>query len=96
MGMGGPPPGPPPGEGGSGGWEPEGGEQVAIENADVNEYLTDSQYTIFSKDRLREDMVIFLPKAYESWSFDDDSYGPTREQFESYGIDLDAWDQAHS
>ena len=41
-------------------------------------------------------MVIFLPKAYESWSFDDDSYGPTREQFESYGIDLDAWDQAHS
>lgn len=91
---------PPPPEGGPGGpggaqqaWQGEGGAQVAASNA--NAYLSSPQYTEFSSNRLREDMEIFLPTAYESWSFDDESYGPTREEFESYGIDLDAWYAAH-
>lgn len=93
-----PPDGGPGGPGGAPGgeqqaWQGEGGAQVAASS--TNEYLSSPQYTEFSADRLREDMVIFLPKAYESWSFDDESYGPTREEFESYGIDLDAWYAAH-
>ena len=39
-------------------------------------------------------MEIFLPVAYDTWSFDDGNYGPTREEYESYGIDLDAWYEA--
>ncbi len=100
MGGGTPPPDAPGGAGGPGGggqqqeWQGEGGAQVAASTA--NAYLTSPQYTEFSANRLREDMEIFLPKAYESWSFDDESYGPTREEFESYHIDLDAWYTAHS
>lgn len=101
MGGGTPPPDAPGGQGGPGGapggaqqdWQGEGGAQVAASTA--NDYLSSPQYTEFSSDRLREDMEIFLPKAYESWSFDDESYGPTREEFESYSIDLDAWYAAH-
>lgn len=100
MGGGTPPPDAPGGAGGPGGggqqqeWQGEGGAQVAASTA--NAYLTSPQYTEFSANRLREDMEIFLPKAYESWSFDDESYGPTREEFESYDIYLDAWYTAHS
>lgn len=101
---GGPPPeGGPGGPGGPGGgapgggeqqtWEGEGGAQVA--KGSSHDYLSSPQYSEFSKDRLREDMEIFLPTAYESRSFDDPSYGPTREEFESYDIDLAAWDAAH-
>lgn len=98
-------PGGPPPEGGPGGpgapggggeqqeWQGEGGAQVAASTS--HDYLSSPQYTEFSKDRLREDMEIFLPKAYESWSFADDSYGPTQEEYESMGIDLEAWYQAH-
>ncbi len=101
MGGGTPPPDAPGGQGGPGGapggaqqdWQGEGGAQVAASTA--NDYLSSPQYTEFSSDRLREDMEIFLPKAYESWSFDNESYGPTREEFESYSIDLDAWYAAH-
>ena len=74
----------------------EGGEQLALENATPNEYLFDSQYKTFSRDRLRSEMELFLPAHYESWNFDEPNYGPTREQYESYGIDLDAWYQAHA
>ena len=100
MGMGGPP-GPPPGGGGPGGpggeqqaWQGEGGAQVASETA--HDYLYSPQYQEFSSNRLRSDMEIFLPVAYETWSFDDENYGPTRAEYEGFGIDLDAWDQAHS
>ena len=92
-----PPPDAPGGAGAPGGaqqaWQGEGGAQVAASTA--NAYLSSPQYTEFSANRLREEMEIFLPKAYESWSFDDESYGPTREEFESYDIDLDAWYAAH-
>ena len=74
----------------------EGGEQLALENATPNEYLYAAQYKTFSRDRLRSEMELFLPAAYASWSFDDSNYGPTREQLESYDIDLDAWYEAHS
>ncbi len=92
-----PPDGGPGGPGGPGGaqqaWQGEGGAQVAASN--TNEYLFSPQYTEFSSNRLREDMEIFLPVAYESWSFEDGNYGPTKEEYESYDIDLDAWYAAH-
>lgn len=74
-------------------WEGEGGAQVAASSK--HDYLSSPQYKEFSHDRLRSDMEIFLPKAYESWSFDDGNYGPTREEYESFGIDLEAWYDAH-
>ncbi len=61
----------------------------------THDYLYSQQYTEFSHDRLRSDMEIFLPVAYDSWSFDDPNYGPTKAEFESYGIDLNAWYAAH-
>ena len=61
----------------------------------THEYLYSQQYTEFSHDRLRSDMEIFLPVAYDTWSFDDPNYGPTKAELESYGIDLDAWYAAH-
>lgn len=74
-------------------WEGEGGAQVAASSK--HDYLSSPQYKEFSHDRLRSDMEIFLPTAYESWSFDDGNYGPTREEYENFGIDLDAWYAAH-
>ena len=62
----------------------------------THDYLYSPQYQEFSSNRLRSDMEIFLPVAYETWSFDDENYGPTRAEYEGFGIDLDAWDQAHS
>ena len=61
----------------------------------THDYLYSAQYQQYSKSRLRSDMEIFLPKPYETWSFDDPNYGPTREEYESLGIDLDAWYEAH-
>ena len=61
----------------------------------THDYLYSQQYTEFSHDRLRSDMEIFLPVAYDTWSFDDANYGPTKAELESYGIDLDAWYAAH-
>ncbi len=98
-------PGNPPPEGGPGGpgapggggeqqdWKGEGGAQVAAST--IHDYLSSPQYTEFSKDRLRADMEIFLPKAYEAWSFADENYGPTQEEYEGMDIDLEAWYQAH-
>lgn len=98
-GPGGPPPeGAPGGPGGPGGaqqaWQGEGGAQVA--SATAHDYLSSPQYKEFSSDRLRSEMEIFLPTAYESWSFDDENYGPTRDEYEGMGIDLAAWEQAHT
>lgn len=72
-----------------------GNEGVAEIVSSLNDYLYSTQYQQYSKHRLLKDMIIFLPKPYETWSFDDPNYGPTREEFESYGIDLDAWYEAH-
>lgn len=72
-------------------WKGESGAQISSKH----DYLSSPQYSEFSHDRLRSEMEIFLPTAYESWSFDDGNYGPTREEYESFGIDLDAWYEAH-
>ena len=61
----------------------------------THEYLSSPQYTEFSHDRLRADMEIFLPAAYDSWSFDDPNYGPTAAEWQSIGVDLNAWYAAH-
>ena len=74
-------------------WQGEGGAQVAASTS--HDYLYSTQYSEFSSSRLRSDMEIFIPTAYESWDFADDNYGPTKEEFESYDIDLDAWYAAH-
>ena len=73
----------------------KGEEGVADIVASMHDYLYSTQYKEFSHDRLRSEMEIFLPGPYETWSFDDPNYGPTREEFESYDIDLDAWYAAH-
>ena len=75
------------------GWQPESGEVIAIDT--VNEYLSDPTYTIFSSDRLLDEMMIYIPVPYEKWSFEDPNYGLTVEQYALYGIDLDAWYDAH-
>ncbi len=88
-------------------WEGEGGSQLAksgqletsdnpdIDDSTRHEYVSSTEYTEFSKNRLRSEMEIFLPVQYSTWSFDDGNYGPTVEQYESLGIDLDAWYAAH-
>ena len=75
-------------------WEGEEGAQIA--KAEANDYLSSVQYKEFSSSRLRKDMELFIPTPYDSWSFDDENFGPTREELESYNIDLDAWYAAHS
>ncbi len=72
-------------------WKGEGGNQVSSKH----DYLYSKQFTQFSHDRLRSEMEVFLPKPYETWSFEDGNYGPTKEEYESLGIDLDAWYAAH-
>ncbi|MBQ6369555.1 MAG: nuclear transport factor 2 family protein [Parasporobacterium sp.] len=62
----------------------------------ANDYLWSPQYTMFSKDRLRSEMELTIPVPYDTWSFDEPNYGPTREEWESYGVDLDAWYAAHA
>jgi len=57
----------------------------------THDYLSSQQYSQFSSSRLRSEMEIFLPVAYDTWSFDDGNYGPTAEEWEGLGVDLDAW-----
>ena len=73
-------------------WQGEAGNQVSSKH----DYLYSQQYTQFSSSRLRSEMEIFLPKPYDAWDFADGNYGPTKEEYESLGIDLDAWYAAHS
>ena len=73
------------------GYSGYGGSKVSSKH----DYLYSTQYTEFHHDRLRTDMEIFLPKPYETWDFADGNYGPTKEEYESVGIDLDAWYAAH-
>ena len=70
-------------------------DTATYDPATTHEYLYSKQYSEFSSSRLRTEMEIFLPVAYDTWSFDDGNYGPTREEYESYGIDLNAWYEAH-
>jgi len=73
------------------GYSGYGGSKISSKH----DYLYSTQYTEFNHNRLREDMEIFLPVAYEKWDFADGNYGPTKEEYESLGIDLDAWYEAH-
>ncbi len=60
------------------------------------DYLSSPQYTQYSTDRLRSEMeVIPIPLPYETWDFEDNSFGPTKEEYEANGIDLQAWYDAH-
>ena len=72
------------------------GDMTTVDEFLRHEYLSSPQYSEFSSNRLRADMEIFLPVAYESWDFADGNYGPTVEEYEALGIDLDAWYAAHS
>ena len=71
-------------------------EEDIIDDATRHDYLNSPQYTQFSTHRLRSDMEIFLPSPYDAWSFDDPNYGPTAEEWQSIGVDLNAWYAAHS
>ena len=73
----------------------EQGDMTTVDEFLRHEYLSSPQYSEFSKDRLRSEMEIFLPVAYDTWSFDDGNYGPTVEEWESLGVDLNAWYAAH-
>ena len=73
------------------GYDGYGGSQIVSKH----DYLSSPQYSEFSHDRLRSDMEIFLPLPYETWDFADGNYGPTKEEYEGLGIDLDAWYEAH-
>ena len=74
----------------------EQGDMTTVDEFLRHEYLSSPQYSEFSKDRLRSEMEIFLPVAYDSWSFDDPNYGPTVEEWEALGVDLNAWYAAHN
>ncbi len=86
-------------------WKGEEGSQLylsgaieadpTIDGSTRHDYLNSQQYTQFSTHRLRSEMEIFLPTAYESWSFEDGNYGPTADEWRALGVDLDAWYAAH-
>ena len=71
----------------------ESGERIARETA--NKYLSEPTYTAFSADRLRTEMMIYIPTPYETWDFEDPNYGLSIEQYAEYDIDLQAWYEAH-
>lgn len=73
----------------------EQGDMTTVDEFLRHEYLSSPQYSEFSSNRLRSEMEIFLPTAYESWDFADENYGPTQAEYEAFDIDLDAWYAAH-
>ena len=51
-----------------------------------------TQYSQFSATRLRSEMeVVPIPLSYESWSFDDDNFCPTVEEYALAGVDVAEW-----
>ena len=72
------------------------GDMTEVDEFLRHEYLSSPQYSEFSKHRLRSEMeVIPIPVPYESWSFDTPNFGPTVEEYQALGIDIDAWYAAH-
>ena len=72
------------------------GDMTQVDEFLRHEYLSSPQYSEFSKHRLRSEMeVIPIPVPYESWSFDVPNFGPTAEEWQSIGVDLNAWYAAH-
>ena len=71
-------------------------DTTEIDEFTRHEYLSSPQYQQYSTDRLRSEAeVIPFPLPYDTWSFDDPNYGPTVEEYEANGIDLDAWYAVH-
>ena len=74
-------------------------DQSDVEEIDEflrHDYLSSPQYSQYSTDRLRSEAeVIPFPLPYEKWDFSVPNYGPTVEEYEANGIDLDAWYAAH-
>ncbi len=72
------------------------GDMTQVDEFLRHEYLSSPQYSEFSKHRLRSEMeVIPIPVPYDSWSFDVPNFGPTAEEWQSIGVDLNAWYAAH-
>lgn len=69
------------------------GEQGAKELAyESDNYIFSEQYTQFSATRLRSQMeVVPIPLPYSTWSFDDDNFCPTVEEYASVGVDVSEW-----
>ncbi len=58
--------------------------------------INESTYTMWSPSRLRSQMeIIPIPGPYDSWDFSEANYGVTIEQYESLGIDVNDWYEAH-
>ena len=73
------------------------GDMTQVDEFLRHEYLSSPQYSEFSKHRLRSEMeVIPIPVPYDSWSFDVPNFGPTAEEWQSIGVDLNAWYAAHA
>ena len=87
---------PPPG-GASGGAPGDGASFATIDTSDwIGGQIKQSTYKMWSTSRLRADMAsIPLPMPYESFDFSEPNYGPTIEQYESLGIDVNDWYAAH-
>ncbi len=70
----------------------EGAQELALSALEKGDYLYLTQYTEFSRSRLRQEMeVVPIPMPYESWDFDVANYGPAPEQLARYGLDVNDW-----
>ena len=72
------------------------GDMTEVDEFLRHDYLSSPQYSEFSSHRLRSEMeVVPIPTPYEKWDFSVANYGPTAEEWESLGVDLQAWYDAH-
>lgn len=72
------------------------GDYTTVDTFLLFDYVSSPQYSEFSSNRLRSEMEsIPIPLSYETWSFDEANFGPTLEEYESLGIDVSVWYEAH-
>ena len=69
------------------------GESGAKEQAYASDsYVFSTEYTEFSPTRLRLQMeVVPIPLPYETFSFDDDNFCPSVEEYALAGVDVEEW-----
>ena len=69
------------------------GESGAKEQAYASDsYVFSTEYTEFSATRLRSQMeVVPIPLPYETFSFDDDNFCPSVEEYALAGVDVAEW-----
>lgn len=74
------------------------GESGAKEQAYASDsYVFSTQYTEFSATRLRSEMeVVPFPLPYETFSFDDDNFCPSVEEYALAGVDVAEWAAAQN